>query len=288
MPVTRRTVVEPRAIPCIVISVPRLPNKSLPLVATIVCVVVIAPITSEPGVSESVPDGPIVIVCTPVFNDPEETERIPLTVGSEFSATPFELLIVKLFNDETPEGIITPDELPPNANEDDRVVERFAGVPAMAGPLRESVLDPTDNTPLERVNVPDTVQLTFNVTPPEVLLTVRSLKVVATLPPIVSADPPLSDIKPPLWINDPLLLKFPPMANVPDGAVTVPFDMVKLLPVVAGFEPNDHAPFMPLNVRTLNALEPVIDPLRECPVVVAVNVTMLDPEVKVAEFVQFP
>jgi hypothetical protein len=81
--------------------------------------------------------------------------------------TPFALFIVRLLRFAMLDGIFTPLDDPPKVSDDEAVVPRFEGVPAIVGPLRVSVFAPTENIPEVRVSTPPvaSVRLLFNETP---------------------------------------------------------------------------------------------------------------------------
>ena len=84
------------------------------------------------------------------------------------------------------------------------------------------VLDPVDKIPLPSDTVPLTETLLVNVTP-VALLTVRLLKVVGEVPPIVCARLPLKLIVPVPGVNVPeFFVQFPATPNVEEPPFNVP------------------------------------------------------------------
>ena len=112
-------------------------------------------------------------VFAPTVNAPLVSVSVPLMVIEPDIETPLELLTVKLLSAATLEGIVTPPELPPNVNEDDEVVLKFAGVPAIAGPFSARVFAPTVNVPFVNVSVLFTVDVDILSVNPEALLSVK-------------------------------------------------------------------------------------------------------------------
>jgi hypothetical protein len=142
----------------------------------------------------------MITVFEPANRFPEVKVSVPLIVGLLFNETPLALLMVRLFSAVTLLGTLTLDELPPKDRLEEEVVDRFEGVPAMAGPLSVSVFAPTVNVPEVRVSVPPTVTSPPILIPLERLM-VRLLRVtdgsavLAPLPPNVILDelPPVSE-----------------------------------------------------------------------------------------------
>ena len=131
-------------------------------------------------------------VFAPTLKLPDVSVSVPANVHEPFSPTPLALFIVRLFKAATLDGMPTPAELPPNTRFDEEVVDKLAGVPAIAGPFRVSVLAPTANVPAVSVSpfviVTDEPKLTpfelFMITPPV------PPKVAGNSGPVVcSADP---------------------------------------------------------------------------------------------------
>ena len=78
------------------------------------------------------------------------------------------LLIVKLLNAVTLEGILNgPAFDPPKDKSDDEVVAKLVAVPAIAPPFNANVFVPTVNVPVVKVSVPVIVGLAAKVKPPE-------------------------------------------------------------------------------------------------------------------------
>jgi len=121
-------------------------------------------------------EGPFsVSVLAPTAKVPDVNVNVPAKVVDPFIVTPFVLLIVRLLSWATVEGIAIPAELPPKTRFVKEVVERFAGVPAIAGPFRVRVLAPTAKVPLLIFKVPLTVRLPPALFVPLVLPSVRLL-----------------------------------------------------------------------------------------------------------------
>src|SRR5262249_52718698 len=85
-----------------------------------------------------------VTVCVLSVNEWLLLVQFPASERSELIVTPFVLLRVRLFSAVTLLGTLTPIELPPSERLDEEVVERFVGVPAIAGPFSVSVFDPME------------------------------------------------------------------------------------------------------------------------------------------------
>ena len=182
--------------------------------------------------------GPLsVSVLAPTENVPLVKVRVPLIVGLLFNVTPLLLLIVRLFNPDTLLGMTTEDELPPKTRLDDEEVDRLAGVPAIVGPLSVSVLEPTVNVPLVKVNVPLMVIPLLRLRP-ALLISVRLLKVFVPLPLIVwrllplKVTKPLPGVKvPPLLVQLPFRIALSPGVKLP-VAVLVKLPLMLIEPVV--------------------------------------------------------
>src|SRR5438552_2295316 len=108
--------------------------------------------------AEDIPltDPLMVKVCAPKESFPVKL-MLPETVGLEFREIPLPLFILRLFNADTLEGIIILEELPPKTKFEDEVVVRLEAVPAIPGPLKVRVLEPTASAPAVKVSVPVTV-----------------------------------------------------------------------------------------------------------------------------------
>ena len=111
----------------------------------------------------------------PIVRLPFVSVKVPLMMVVPFKLTPLVLLMVRLFNALTLEGIKTLAEEPPNTKLEEAVVDRFVAVLAIAGPFKVSILAPTANMPLLSVNVPLTEMPLPNVV---AALATRLLKVV--------------------------------------------------------------------------------------------------------------
>ena len=93
------------------------------------------------------------------------TVIVPAMLKLLLPVTPFVLLIVRLFKAVILDGMFTPTELPPNDNEEEEVVIKLVAVPAIVGPLKVNVFDPTVKVPLLKVKVPATLTSPPSVTP---------------------------------------------------------------------------------------------------------------------------
>ena len=80
--------------------------------------------------------------------------NIPLTVSELCKVTKFVFVIERPFKATTLAGIRTPAVVPPKTRLDDAVVIKFAGVPAIVGPFKVSILGPTVKVPAVSVRVP--------------------------------------------------------------------------------------------------------------------------------------
>ncbi len=89
----------------------------------------------------------------------------PLTVSELCKVTILVFVIERPFRAVTDVGISTPAVVPPKTRLDEDVVVRFAGIPAIVGPLSVRVFAPTVKVPADNVRVPPTITL-----PPIVLL----------------------------------------------------------------------------------------------------------------------
>ena len=144
----------PGATPFRIISVPILPNISVPEDAVTFRTALTFPTTGCPGASESVPPVPRITVLAPVIKVPFTTVRTPLIVTSPLSEIPFTLFRVRLFN--VIPGSEVPEPEPPTA--------MFEATPPIRDPVtiesvpfRLSVCAPIMKLPLASVSVPLTV-----------------------------------------------------------------------------------------------------------------------------------
>jgi hypothetical protein len=169
------------------------------------------------------------------LSDPELSVKEPLNEMVLFIVTPLALFIVRLFKEVTLDGIVIPVELPPKTKLDEEVVDKFAGVPAMAGPLRVRELAPIGNVPDVRVKVPFNVSELFAVTPFALFIvrlfkevTLEGIDIPAELPPKTRLDVEVVDklVGVPA-IAGPLIVRvFPAMANIPDVNVSKPLTVI--------------------------------------------------------------
>src|SRR5262249_22710562 len=104
--------------------------------------------------------------------------------------------------------------------------------------------------------LPTSAELALNDQAPPIPLKVRILNLLEPVIAPESVSPavvPFISTVPLLLVNVPvLLLQLPPTVSVDEGAVTVPWLMVKLFATSQSVPPNDHDPPRPLKVRLLN------------------------------------
>ena len=89
---------------------------------------------------------PLITLAAAGINKPV-TLIVPPTEILLLEVTPLVFAIVRLFNEETFEGITTPVEVPPKDKLEEEVVIKlvFAPAPVMEAPFNESVCAPTTN-----------------------------------------------------------------------------------------------------------------------------------------------
>lgn len=151
-------------------------GNSGPVVIGAVLVYCRSTVVPNVGVAERVPSPLMIVAPFPIVNPldsvnvPVVSVSVPFTVGAPDAVTPLALLIVRLFRVITLDGIVIPVKLPPKTSEEEAVVFRFAGVPAMAGPFSVSVFAPIENAPLVRVSPLAMVTEPLRFTPFELLM----------------------------------------------------------------------------------------------------------------------
>jgi hypothetical protein len=126
--------------------------------------------------------------------------KVPLIVSELCNVTIFVLVIESPFKATTLVGIKTPAVVPPNARLEVAIVAKFAGVPAIVGPLSVSVHVPTVKEPAVRVRVPLTVKSAPNVI---FLLALKLFNPFAIAFRVISAPVPIVrlEVTPP--VNEP-------------------------------------------------------------------------------------
>ncbi len=173
-------------------------------------------------------------VWAPTVKFPLVRVSVPPRVKLLFKVTPLPLLTVRLLRAVTLLGMLMPAELPPNDRLEEEVVDKLAGVPAMAGPFNARVLAPTEKVPLVRVSVPPTVT-----SPPKLmplaLLMVRLFNVTAGRAVLAAVPPKLMfaeapPVKLPLVVEiRPLSVRvLAPIENAPAVRVSVPLTVAAL------------------------------------------------------------
>src|SRR6266567_2469607 len=179
--------------------------------------------------------GPLSVkVWAPTVKVPLVRVSVPPRVKLLFKVTPLPLLTVRLLRAVTLLGMLMPAELPPNDRLEEEVVDKLAGVPAMAGPFNARVLAPTEKVPLVRVSVPPTVT-----SPPKLmplaLLMVRLFNVTAGRAVLAAVPPKLMfaeapPVKLPLVVEiRPLSVRvLAPIENAPAVRVSVPLTVAAL------------------------------------------------------------
>ena len=169
------------------------------------------------------------IVFTPEAWMAAPSDRAPLTVRMLFKVIPLALLTVRLLRLVTLLGRLTLLELPPNTRFEDEVVDRLVAVPAIVGPFKVRVLEPTANVPLVRVSVPATVR-----SPPKFMP--LALFIIRLLSPFVTEG---SDVAAPAPPN--VILEVDPPVRVPLVVEMAPFTVRVLAPI-------DRAPLVRVRV----------------------------------------
>jgi hypothetical protein len=149
--------------------------------------------------------------------------KVPLTVRELCSPITLVFVIESPLSAVMLDGILTPSDEPPKTRLEFDVVERFSGVPAIAGPFRVSVREPTLKVPLVRVRVFVMVRDAFRLTPNELFI---------IMPPVPSKVAGSSI--PVVWDADPLYcnLEFAPYVGTVPAVVADPsIDRVPLIVV---------------------------------------------------------
>src|SRR6266567_1141948 len=159
--------------------------------------------------------GPLSVkVWAPTVKVPLVRVSVPPRVKLLFKVTPLPLLTVRLLRAVTLLGMLMPAELPPNDRLEEEVVDKLAGVPAMAGPFSVRVLAPTENAPPVRVSVPLTVAALFRLTP-LALLIVKFVTVVNSGPVVCKALPLYSSVELAPQVGAALAVAVPCIERVP-------------------------------------------------------------------------